>query len=84
MPSANDQIETSHLVKYVNESVDVEEDFHFLRFEFLQRINIVNLQVELAQIKSRLYPSCEVSSTDLDSLKVKLERYGKKFPILFF
>lgn len=82
MSSNNDRFEASRLIDYVNESVDVEEDFHFLRFEFLQRVNIVNLQVELARMKSQLDPSCDVSSTDLDYLRVKLQQYGKKLSTL--
>lgn len=32
----------------------MEEDFHFSRFEFLQGLNIVSLEVDLTYMKSRV------------------------------
>lgn len=66
------------LVDYTFESVDIEEDFHFLRFEFLQRLNIVKLENELTQIKSRLYrPNYITSAKELDELRTRLHEYSK-------
>ncbi|KAK2598482.1 hypothetical protein N8I77_011895 [Diaporthe amygdali] len=64
------------LVDYTFESVDIEEDFHFLRFEFLQRLNIVKLENELTQIKSRLYqPNYITTAKELDDLRTRLHEY---------
>ena len=41
--------EAQNLVSYVNRSLDEEEDFHFLRFEFLQRLNLTQLEVKLVR-----------------------------------
>lgn len=50
----SEQAQIKKLVDYINESVDTEEDFHFLRFESLQRLNFVKLEVDLARTKSQL------------------------------
>jgi len=65
-----------NLVDYVNISLDNEEEFHFLRFEFLQRLNIVHLQVDLARLKSRILQDGSVSSEDLQSLKNTMRDYA--------
>lgn len=66
------------LVEYSSKSVQVEEDFHFLRFEFLQRVNIVALENELAQIRSRLYAESHTTNPqELEHLRNKLQQYGK-------
>jgi len=44
--------EEKKLVAYVARSFNEEEDFHFLHLEFLQLLNIVNLQVKLVRMKS--------------------------------
>lgn len=72
------QDDTSKMLNYVKESLDVEEDFHFLRFEFLQRLNIVNLQVELARVKSRLHQNKTASTAELDELRVLISNYSKE------
>ncbi|KAK4094326.1 hypothetical protein Purlil1_931 [Purpureocillium lilacinum] len=74
-PAAMD--EKRRLFEYVTRSLSEEEDFHFLRFEFLQRLNIVNLQVQLARIKSRIQRDGEASADDLEDLTTKLQQYGK-------
>lgn len=43
-----------NLIAYVKRSLQEEEVFHFLRFEFLQRLDITQIQVKLAGIKSRI------------------------------
>lgn len=69
---------TRKLIDYTINSVDVEEDFHFLRFEFLQRLNIVRLEYELAQIKSRLYRlDYNASAIELNELRTRLHEYSK-------
>ncbi|KAI7782629.1 uncharacterized protein LA080_013117 [Diaporthe eres] len=65
-----------NLVRYTSDSVDKDEDFHFLRFEFLQRLNIVKLEYELTQIKSRLYRLDYITSAEeLDKLRTRLHDY---------
>ncbi|KAL4900894.1 hypothetical protein BDW74DRAFT_160767 [Aspergillus multicolor] len=63
------------ILEYVDRSLNEEEDFHFLRFEQLQRVNITRLQLGLVQIKERLKNDEKFSDQDLDGLKVKLEDY---------
>ncbi|KAL3958312.1 hypothetical protein ACCO45_006474 [Purpureocillium lilacinum] len=68
--------EKRRLFEYVTRSLSEEEDFHFLRFELLQRLNIVNLQVQLARIKSRIQRDGEASADDLEDLTTKLQQYA--------
>ncbi|UNI23069.1 hypothetical protein JDV02_008909 [Purpureocillium takamizusanense] len=68
--------EKKRLVEYVTRSLNEEEDFHFLRFEFLQRLNIVNLQVQLARIKSRIQRDREASADVVEDLAAKLQQYA--------
>ncbi|KAL1859647.1 hypothetical protein Daus18300_009512 [Diaporthe australafricana] len=72
----NRQTDIKKLVGYVNESVDTEEDFHFLRFEALQRLNIVNLEVDLARMKSQFMSQQCGSARELEDLRLKLEQYA--------
>lgn len=53
------------LVEYVKESLDSEEDFHFLRFEGLQRLNISRFEAELAHTKSQMKRGETVDLVDL-------------------
>lgn len=78
----NTNIHLKKLTGYVDESVNREEDFHFLRFESLQRLNIANLQVDLASMKSQLFGQQHSSATDLERLREKLEQYGMLFEAL--
>ncbi|KAK0640590.1 hypothetical protein B0T16DRAFT_438610 [Cercophora newfieldiana] len=52
-----------------------QEEFHFLRFEFLQRLNLAKLQVDLVRTKSRFQRNGCASADDLKELKVQLEDY---------
>ncbi|KAJ6442573.1 cytochrome p450 oxidoreductase [Purpureocillium lavendulum] len=72
--------EKSKLVAYVARSLSEEEDFHFLRFEFLQRLNIVNLQVRLARRKSRIQRDGEAEADELEGLTTELQQYGETTP----
>ena len=65
-----------NLVRYVNRSLEDEEDFHFLRFEFLQRLNITQLQVRLARLKSRIHAQGLINSQDQEVLQGTLREYG--------
>lgn len=64
------------LVKYVNRSLDEEEDFHFLRFEFLQRLNLAQLQVRLVRLKSKIQREGKTSKRVLKELENTLAVYG--------
>lgn len=65
-----------NLVRYVNRSLEDEEDFHFLRFEFLQRLNITQLQVRLARLKSRIHSQGLINNQDQEILQGTLRDYG--------
>jgi hypothetical protein len=67
-----------NLIDYVDLSLNDEEEFHFLRFEFLQRLNIVNLQVDLIRLKSHFQQERKASAHELEILKTKMQDYGKK------
>jgi hypothetical protein len=68
------------LLQYVARSVDEDEEFYFLRFESLQRTNIVALQTRLVRLKDKLRKKENVSDQDLESLRLTLEQYGKPTP----
>lgn len=69
--------DNKNLISYVNRSLQEEEDFHFLRFEFLQRTNIVALQVELIRLKKKIREDKDISENDLKILKDTLKDYGE-------
>ncbi|KAJ4312901.1 hypothetical protein N0V84_009711 [Fusarium piperis] len=64
------------LVAYVNRSIDDEEDFHFLRFEFLQRLNITQLEVTLARLRSRIHTQGQINSDQQEILQKTLRDYA--------
>jgi VIT1/CCC1 family predicted Fe2+/Mn2+ transporter len=68
------------LIKYINRSLEEEEDFHFLRFESLQRTNIVALQIELVRFKKQIRKDNDISKDDLKILKETLKDYGERSP----
>jgi hypothetical protein len=72
--------EVKDLVEYVNRSLDEEEEFHFLRFEFLQRLNIVRLELDLVHLKGQFQRDKRAAVKDLDTLQSKLQDYGKESP----
>jgi len=69
--------DASNLVQYVRRSLDSEEEFHFLRFEFLQRLNIAQIQLDLIRMKSRISRDSMISSEDKQVLTAKLRDYGQ-------
>ena len=52
------------------------EDAHFMEFRLLQRLNLVQLQNELARIKGKVWRNLEASEEDMKDLRVKLRDYG--------
>lgn len=61
------------LYTYVLESCDEEERFHFLGFEFLQRLNIVQLQNKLIELKIKVHKGRH--KTDSQELQTALQLY---------
>jgi hypothetical protein len=53
-----------------------DEDFHFLRFESLQRTNIVALQLKLIRTKDKILTNEDLSHADVETLRETLEQYG--------
>jgi len=84
---AEPESDERNFVTYVNRSLEDEEEFHFLRLEFLQRLNIVNHQVKLVRLKSDFQRNGRASQTQLDSLSVTMREYGMadvggRFPVV--
>ncbi|KAL7807563.1 hypothetical protein V8C44DRAFT_337410 [Trichoderma aethiopicum] len=66
----------SKILEYVVRSLNEEEDFHFLRLEFLQRLNIVELQLELVQLKRRIQQKHVLDANSREELRVGLKHYA--------
>jgi hypothetical protein len=64
------------LLGYVARSLEEEEEFHLLRFESLQRTNIVAQQLELFELKLKFQNGQGISADDLQDLKDTLKDYG--------
>lgn len=69
------------LLQYVERSFNEYEEFHFLRFEKLQRINLVALQMKLIRTQDALSEASTISDDDLEKLRTNLEQYGKQIPV---
>ncbi|KAK1753963.1 hypothetical protein QBC47DRAFT_423773 [Echria macrotheca] len=69
------QQDDENIVLYVQRSLEEEEEFHFLRHEFLQKINITNLGVKLVRLKSRIQKNQKAGEEDLETLQKYLEDY---------
>ncbi|KAK3321857.1 hypothetical protein B0H66DRAFT_601339 [Apodospora peruviana] len=65
----------TNLVQYVNRSLE-EEEFHFLRFEFLQRLNIAQIQLDLIRTKRNIKRQGAVTSDDGQQLRERLRDYA--------
>lgn len=76
MTMAGDNIDIEKLAAYTLDSVDTEEEFHFIRFESLQRLNIAYLEIILTRMKSKLLRGSGTSQ-DLEQLRLKLQQYSK-------
>jgi hypothetical protein len=76
MSTADESLDQD-LFNYVRLSVQEEEDLHFLRFEFLQRLNLTQLEVELARLRSKFNRNKALSLEDKTSLRIKLNEYGE-------
>jgi len=63
------------LFRYVAASLDQEEIFHVLGFEFLQRYNLVRIQKKLAKIREGIHADLG-QSCDEKSLNDALNEYS--------
>ncbi|OQE14065.1 hypothetical protein PENFLA_c041G07296 [Penicillium flavigenum] len=64
------------ICEYINRSLDEEEEFHFLRFELLQRLNIVKLLLDLVRLKGQFQRDKRASIQDLETLESTLQKYA--------
>lgn len=71
-----------NIIRYVSESLHREDEFSFLRLEFLQRLNIVHHEVALVRMKSELQAAAQASPTQLERLAVVLRDYSIYLPIM--
>ncbi|KAK4237703.1 hypothetical protein C8A03DRAFT_44466 [Achaetomium macrosporum] len=53
-----------------------EEEFHFLRFEFLQRLNLAQLQLDLIRLKANINKGGVLSSEDKQAIQLRLKDYA--------
>jgi hypothetical protein len=67
----------ANIVGYVRQSLEVEEEFHFLRFEFLQRLNITQIQLDLIRLKSEIDRDNYLSVDNRVALQTRLGDYGR-------
>lgn len=67
------------LFNYVTTSIQEEETFHFLGFEFLHRLNIVQIQNDLTRAREDIFRnrSAGAESADREKLKTLLADYSK-------
>lgn len=68
----------SEVFDYVNHSIRDEETFHFLGFEFLHRLNIVQIQNQLIAAKEDIV-SNKGTKFNQQRLKELLDDYSKSF-----
>jgi len=66
-----------NMVEYVRQSLADEEEFHFLRFEFLQRLNITQIQLDLIKLKSEINRDDVLSADNRQALQSRLKDYGR-------
>ncbi|KAJ2902112.1 hypothetical protein MKZ38_001021 [Zalerion maritima] len=66
-----------NLFDYVTRSLDEEENFHFLQFEFLQRLNLTQFEVRLARLKSRIQKNKKGDNSDVETLEKTLRGYAQ-------
>ncbi|OWY49744.1 hypothetical protein AALT_g8703 [Alternaria alternata] len=64
------------LLQYVERTFHEYKEFYFLRFEKLQRINLVALQKKLIRTKDALSKASTISDDDLEKLRTNLEQYA--------
>ena len=53
------------------------EDAHFIEFRLLQRLNLVQIQNELAQFKGDIWTKMGASQEEMKNLRVTLREYGE-------
>ncbi|KAM0330548.1 hypothetical protein ACHAQA_003495 [Verticillium albo-atrum] len=65
-----------NFIEYVNRSLREEEEFHFLRFEYLQRLNLTHFHVTLARLKSKFKKQGTCSPEEHQLLQKLLRDYA--------
>jgi hypothetical protein len=60
-----------------------DEKLLFMGFRLLQRLNLVHLQNELAQLKSAVWKDMSADRKDLKKLRVTMHEYGKQSSFVF-
>lgn len=68
----------SNLIKRVQETIGLDEDFFFLRFESLQRTNIVALEVQLLHIQDKIRSTEAISNEELEKLRETFGQHSKQ------
>lgn len=68
------------LLGYSQHSVQEDEEFHFMRFEHLQRVNIAALQLELVQMKDEIRTLEELNVNRVEQLRSTMEQYCQTYP----
>jgi hypothetical protein len=58
------------------------DEILFMEFRLLQRLNLVELQNELARIKAAVWSEMSASEGDLKKLRITMHEYGKNASIL--
>lgn len=71
-----DSKDDTDLFKYVSDSIDEEETFHFLGFEFLHRLNIVQIQNDIIRAREEIFRN-RSAGADGEKLKKLLADYSK-------
>jgi hypothetical protein len=75
--------DAENFVRYVGRSLEEEGEFHFLKHEFLHRLNITQLGVKLARLKSQIKKGARASEEDLNLLQTTLRDYGMSGSMLY-
>ena len=73
--SAAQHLGDAELFKYVQHTLKDEETFHFLGFEFLHRVNIVQIQNDLIAMRENVH-STRGRDFDKDRLNRLLDDYS--------
>jgi len=78
MKKMTSKSDDDNITQYVHRSLEDEEEFHFLRFEFLHRLNLTQYTVKLSHMKSQIQRDGKTEQDQLDELSKTLRDYGDK------
>jgi hypothetical protein len=71
--------EPKRLFHYVNAIINNNQDPFILRYEFLQRVNLISIQNDLARCKGDIWKDGSVSKEQAEILRRLLCNYGRLF-----